>query len=498
MFRARLFFASNTEENALSACRKSSPPDARTVRPPYLGPGALLVCLLLILPVATEIAIAAEGAGRQALATNRLRVCADPANLPYSDENLGGFENRIIELLAEDLDLQVRYTWYPQSTGFVRNTLRVRECDVISGITTTSERVQNTNPYYHSIYTMVYRRDSGLEARTMTDPALKELRLGVVAGTPPADILATEGLMANVRPYQLVTDTRRARPAERALEDVSRGEIDVAFIWGPIAGYHARENPEAELVIVPLLEEDERVRLDFSVSMAVRYNETDWKRTVNRLLARRASEIESILLAYGVPLLDETGDLVMADAGEATDAGDASDANDSGAGVAEPAGFRMEDYDAPVPLGLSGATTVTGADVESLMRDHGAAVIDVIPEHRKPPELPDGELWLPPPHAGIPGAAWLPDTGYGALDPITEKYLFSHLETLSGGDTDHPLVFYCRMDCWMSWNAAKRALEAGYSNVHWYRDGIDDWQFDDRFTVALEPAEGKRQVQNDD
>ena len=267
-----------------------------------------LATLLLVVAVALPTLAVAASTGRQALTTNRLKVCADPANLPFSNEALEGFENRIVELVADELGLEARYTWYPQATGFVRNTLRVRQCDLISGITTTSERVQNTNAYYHSVYTMVYRRDSGLEARTMTDPALRSLTLGVVAGTPPADIVSRLGLMGRVRPYQLVTDTRRERPAERALDDVASGETDVAFIWGPIAGYYAKTHPEADLVVVPLLEEDPAVRLDYSVSMAVRYNETDWKRTVNRALAAREDEIVDILREYGVPLLNDRGE----------------------------------------------------------------------------------------------------------------------------------------------------------------------------------------------
>jgi len=271
-------------------------------------PGACLIAVLsLSIPGVT---LAADGAGRQALTTNRLKVCADPANLPFSNEALEGFENRIVDLVADELGLEARYTWYPQSTGFVRNTLRVRQCDLISGITTTSERVQNTNSYYHSVYTMVYRADSGLEATTMGDPTLAERSLGVVAGTPPADVLARLGLLGRVRPYQLITDTRREKPAERALEDVVAGEIDVAFVWGPIAGYHASRHPDAELVVVPLLKEAADVRMDFSVSMAVRYNETDWKRTVNRALAAREDEILGVLREYGVPLLDDRGELL--------------------------------------------------------------------------------------------------------------------------------------------------------------------------------------------
>ncbi len=250
--------------------------------------------------------VAAASSGRQALTTSVLRVCADPDNLPFSNEALEGFENRIVEAIAEHLELEVRYTWYPQTTGFVRNTLRLRACDVISGITTTSELVQNTNPYYHSVYTMVYRKDSGLDLKSIDRAALHGLKLGVVAGTPPADVLAKAGLMAQIKPYQLVTDTRRDKPARAAIEDIDKGVTDVAFIWGPIAAWHA-QRAEHALAVVPLLKEDPRVRMDFRVSMAVRYNETDWKHTVNQALEAVSPKIDRILEDFDVPLLDELG-----------------------------------------------------------------------------------------------------------------------------------------------------------------------------------------------
>ena len=267
-----------------------------------------IAALLLSVLLGTTPGLASDGSGYQALTTDYLKVCADPANLPFSNEALEGFENRVVELVAEELGVEARYTWYPQSIGFVRKTLRLRECDLISGITTTSELVQNTNPYYHSVYSMVYRADSGIEATVMDDKDLLGKRLGVVAGTPPADVLARLGLLGSVRPYQLVTDTRRERPAEQAMDDLVAGEIDVAFIWGPIAGYHASRHPEADLVVVPLLGEARDVRMNFSVSMAVRYNETDWKRTINRALAAREAEIIEVLRDYGVPLLNSRGE----------------------------------------------------------------------------------------------------------------------------------------------------------------------------------------------
>ncbi|MGQ7847711.1 rhodanese-like domain-containing protein [Granulosicoccus sp. 3-233] len=164
------------------------------------------------------------------------------------------------------------------------------------------------------------------------------------------------------------------------------------------------------------------------------------------------------------------------------------------AAVQEPAGYRLERYDSEVPDTLSGAQRVTAVDVHRLMMQDGAAVIDVIPEHRKPDDLPEGQVWFPVEHRGIAGAVWLPDVGYGVLSEITENYLRRHLESISEGRSDHPMVFYCRTDCWMSWNTAKRAVEYGYTRVYWFADGIEDWLFEDFDTEVLTPAAGQRQA----
>ena len=159
--------------------------------------------------------------------------------------------------------------------------------------------------------------------------------------------------------------------------------------------------------------------------------------------------------------------------------------------VPEPDGYRTDAYDAPVPAGLVGAATVAGPEVRALL-EAGAVVVDVLPEIRRPKDLPEDALWLPPPHRGVAGALWLPDVGYGDLAPITRAYLLDHLEAATGGNRAHPLVFYCRIDCWMSWNAARRALDAGYTHVHWYRDGLDDWEFEGFPVAVLRPAPGPR------
>jgi quinoprotein dehydrogenase-associated probable ABC transporter substrate-binding protein len=235
-----------------------------------------------------------------------LRVCADPANVPFSNEAGEGFENKIAELVAAELGLPVHYTWFPQATGFIRNTLGARKCDVVIGIALGSELVQNTNPYYRSTFSLVYRADSGLVVDTLGDPVLKNLRLGVVARTPPATLMAKYGLLGNVRPYQLFVDTRFDLSGKKMVEDVANGDLDVAVLWGPIAGYFAgQHNPK--LQVVPLTSVAGDVKLDYRITMGVRQNEVEWRHQLNAIIREKQPEINAILLAYGVPLLDEQG-----------------------------------------------------------------------------------------------------------------------------------------------------------------------------------------------
>jgi len=164
-----------------------------------------------------------------------------------------------------------------------------------------------------------------------------------------------------------------------------------------------------------------------------------------------------------------------------------------GSDVPEPEGYRLEEYDAPVPLTLTGATTVDAIAVKKLRDEQNALIVDVIPAHRKPDFIPENQIWIPPDHAGIPGAVWLPDTGYGVLSEATIAYLTENLKKHTSGNLEVPIVFYCRLDCWMSWNAAKRALSYGYENVYWFADGIDGWTFEDFEVESLQVAPGQRQ-----
>jgi quinoprotein dehydrogenase-associated probable ABC transporter substrate-binding protein len=234
-----------------------------------------------------------------------LRVCADPNDLPFSNEKGEGYENELAEFIAGKLGREeVTYTFYPQVTGFVRNTLGAYKCDVIMSYPQGDELVQNTNAYYQTAYALVLKPGSDLDGvETLADPRLKGKRIGVVAGTPPATNLAKNGLIGNARPYHLVVDTRFGTSAERMVADLQAGEIDAALLWGPLAGWYAKQ-AEPDLVVVPLLNEKGGSRMVYRITMGVRPSDQEWKRTLNRVIAENQEAINDILLSYGVPLLD--------------------------------------------------------------------------------------------------------------------------------------------------------------------------------------------------
>src|SRR3984957_10139473 len=162
------------------------------------------------------------------------RACADPRDLPLSNEAGEGFENKIAELLAHKLDKSVAYTFYPDSTGFIRNTLNAHRCDVVLGIAQGDDLVQPTNPYYRTSYAAAYHQDGPLKGMdSLSDPRLKTARIGIVAGTPPATFLAEKGLLGQIKSYRLGVDTRYDSPTHDMMDDLDKGEIDVALIWGP-------------------------------------------------------------------------------------------------------------------------------------------------------------------------------------------------------------------------------------------------------------------------
>jgi quinoprotein dehydrogenase-associated probable ABC transporter substrate-binding protein len=237
-----------------------------------------------------------------------LRVCADPNNLPYSDQQKEGFENRIAEYIAAALGAKLEYTWFPQIIGFVRNTLQAHRCDLVIGTVAGDDSMQTTSPYYFTTYVMLYRSDKGLGFTSLKDPQLAHERLGVVSATPPSDLLVRHGLMANAKPYPLTVDTRVESPTHQMVEDLMAGKIDVGLLWGPIAGYY-RAHDKLPLTLVPLADEPGAAPMKYHIAMGVRPGEPDWRRRVNALIVKEQPEITAILRDYGVPLLNEQGEL---------------------------------------------------------------------------------------------------------------------------------------------------------------------------------------------
>jgi quinoprotein dehydrogenase-associated probable ABC transporter substrate-binding protein len=234
-----------------------------------------------------------------------LRVCADPRNLPFSNEKGEGFENKLAEFFAAKLQKKLDYMYFPQATGFVRMTLGSHRCDVIMGFPQGDDLVQGTNPYYRTAYALVAKTGSGLEdVATLEDERLKGKHIGIVAGTPPATNMAVNGLMMNAKPYPLMIDTRYDSSAEAMIGDLQKGEIDAGVLWGPMAGFYAK-NANPPLHITPLVKETTGPKLAYRIGMGVRPADQNWKRQLNRLIQENQPAINKILLDFGVPLLDE-------------------------------------------------------------------------------------------------------------------------------------------------------------------------------------------------
>lgn len=234
-----------------------------------------------------------------------LRVCADPRNMPFSNEKGEGFENKLAELFAAKLQKKLDYVYFPQATGFVRMTLGAHRCDVIMGFPQGDDLVQGTNPYYRTAYALVSKEGSDInDVATLEDARLKDKHIGIVAGTPPATNMAVNGLMVNAKPYPLVIDTRVDSSAMAMIKDLTAGNIDGAILWGPMAGFYAK-TAEPPLHVTPLVKETSGPRLMYRIGMGVRPADQNWKRMLNRLIQENQPAINKILLDYGVPLLDE-------------------------------------------------------------------------------------------------------------------------------------------------------------------------------------------------
>jgi mxaJ protein len=278
--------------------------------PEMSGQPGLRVLVLLAL-----LGGSALGCERARAATNRseLKVCSDPNNMPFSNQQQQGFENKIAQLVAQDMNAKLTYTWWAQHRGFVRNSLNAHECDVLIGVPASFERTINTAPYYRSTYVFVTRRDRHLNVRSFDDPALKRLKIGVqmigddFTNTPPAHALTQRHIIRNVRGYSVYGDYREANPPARIIDAVAKGDIDVAIAWGPLAGYFAQKetvplditpvSPQIDLPFLPFV---------FDISMGVRRGDTALRERLNTVIAHRKGDIDQILAQYGVPRVDAT------------------------------------------------------------------------------------------------------------------------------------------------------------------------------------------------
>ncbi len=245
---------------------------------------------------------------RTAAAPRALRVCADPNSLPYSNDRHEGFENRLAELVAADLELPLEYTWWPQRRGFVRNTIDAGTCDVVMGVPTSFERLTVTRPYYRSSYVFLSRERDALALASFDDPVLKRLRIGVHmigddgANTPPAHALARRQIIRNVVGYSIYGDYAQPNPPARLVEAVAQGDVDVAIVWGPIAGYFARRQTVA-LRMVAVSPEIDLPFLPFVYDIGVGVNRANLPlvESIDAVLAARAADIDKLLDEFGVP-----------------------------------------------------------------------------------------------------------------------------------------------------------------------------------------------------
>lgn len=231
-----------------------------------------------------------------------LRVCADPAAMPFSSQDERGFENRIASLFAKDLGVPVRYTWFPNTIGFYRRTLNVRRCDLVIGAPADGDIAQSTKPYYRSTFVILTRSEDRVALVSLHDPLLKGKRIGVQARTPVADLIARYGLADHMRAYGLLVDSRVSSSGNEMADDLLADKIDAAIVWGPVAAYQAKLHSGA-LKMTVLGETEDGVQLAYPIAMAVRRGEPRWRARVEDFLDSRAREIVEIIAQAGVPLL---------------------------------------------------------------------------------------------------------------------------------------------------------------------------------------------------
>jgi quinoprotein dehydrogenase-associated probable ABC transporter substrate-binding protein len=256
----------------------------------------------LLIGLATNASAAPEG---------ELRICADPNNLPFSNSAEAGFENRLATMVAQHLGKQVSYTWWAQRRGFIRNTLKAGQCDIVMGVPSGYDLAETTKPYYASTYVFVTRKDQHLNLASLLDPRLGHLTIGVHLigdggnNPPPAQALGEEGIVDNVRGYSIYGDYRKPDPPARLIEAVAHDDIDVAAAWGPLGGYFAK-HADVPLEVTPIRDGERFApqQFQFAISMGVRKGDHALRDQLNAFIDTHRNDIATLLRRYGVPLVE--------------------------------------------------------------------------------------------------------------------------------------------------------------------------------------------------
>jgi mxaJ protein len=264
--------------------------------------------------LSSSVGAALADDAQHAGAAAALRVCADPNNMPFSNANGDGFENRLARLVAASLGQTVAYTWWAQHRGYIRNTLKAGDCDVLIGVPALLDTVETTRPYYRSTYVFVARADRGLDIASIRDVRLQSLKIGVQLvgdngfNTPPAHALAAQGLTGNVTGYSLYGDYSAANPLARIIAAVASGDIDIAAVWGPLAGWFARGAGVA-MTVTPIQNTEEYAPLmfRFDIAMGVRKGDHALRDRLDAVIAKEQPAITELLRSYGVPLVEAGG-----------------------------------------------------------------------------------------------------------------------------------------------------------------------------------------------
>jgi len=252
-----------------------------------------------------------------ALTGGVIRVCADPQNMPFSNQKGEGFENKLVDLIAAKLNMQVVYTWLPQVMGHVSTLPDDIECDLLMGYAQGTGQIEDTNPYYRTSYVLIYRQNdkSLASVETLADDRLKSKTIGILARTPPVSIMAMNGLMANARSFEVKGDGNAASAPSDVIAAVASGEIDAGILWGPLGGYYA-QTAKVPLALVPLVKEKAGPTTIYGITMGVPPNEPEWKHKVNKVIAGNQADINAMLSEYNVPLLDENGNRIKTSTAE--------------------------------------------------------------------------------------------------------------------------------------------------------------------------------------